>query len=65
MRTFLHEFRSGELTQLGIEPYGPCVGASDTTQLWLILLGIRLAGVCVHGAKRIVDASGSRLRSLA
>ncbi|MEV1112569.1 glycogen debranching N-terminal domain-containing protein [Micromonospora sp. NPDC049751] len=34
----LHEFRSGELTQLGIEPYGPCFGAADTTQLWLILL---------------------------
>nr|WTA65339.1 glycogen debranching protein [Micromonospora sp. NBC_00855] len=34
----LHEFRSGELTQLGIMPYGPCFGSADTTQLWLILL---------------------------
>ncbi|MEV0216440.1 glycogen debranching N-terminal domain-containing protein [Micromonospora sp. NPDC050695] len=34
----LHEFRSGELTQLGVMPYGPCFGAADTTQLWLILL---------------------------
>ncbi|MEO3770680.1 glycogen debranching N-terminal domain-containing protein [Micromonospora sp. B9E7] len=34
----LHEFRSGELTQLGIKPYGPCFGSADTTQLWLILL---------------------------
>ncbi|MCX5070292.1 glycogen debranching protein [Micromonospora lupini] len=34
----LHEFRSGELTQLGVVPYGPCFGSADTTQLWLILL---------------------------
>ncbi|MFG1651566.1 glycogen debranching N-terminal domain-containing protein [Micromonospora sp. NPDC049275] len=34
----MHEFRSGELTQLGVMPYGPCFGSNDTTQLWLILL---------------------------
>ncbi|MFC3499480.1 glycogen debranching N-terminal domain-containing protein [Micromonospora krabiensis] len=34
----LHEYRSGELTQLGVVPYGPCFGAADTTQLWLVLL---------------------------
>jgi glycogen debranching enzyme len=34
----LHEQRSGELTRLGIMPYGPCYGAVDTTALWLIVL---------------------------
>ena len=34
----LHELRSGELTQLGIEPHNPYYGTADATQLWLILL---------------------------
>lgn len=34
----LHEFRAGELTQLGIKPHNPYYGAADSTQLWLILL---------------------------
>jgi glycogen debranching enzyme len=34
----LHEYRSGELTQLGVKPHNPYYGAADTTQLWLILL---------------------------
>ncbi|MFY1670375.1 glycogen debranching N-terminal domain-containing protein [Plantactinospora sp. WMMB334] len=34
----LHEYRSGELTRLGIKPHQPYYGAADTTQLWLVLL---------------------------
>ncbi|MGX7674202.1 amylo-alpha-1,6-glucosidase [Plantactinospora sp. DSM 117369] len=34
----LHEYRSGELTRLGVKPHNPYFGASDTTQLWLVLL---------------------------
>jgi glycogen debranching enzyme len=34
----LHEYRSGEFTQLGIRPYNPYFGTADATQLWLILL---------------------------
>ncbi|MFC6018283.1 glycogen debranching N-terminal domain-containing protein [Plantactinospora solaniradicis] len=34
----LHEYRSGELTRLGIKPHNPYYGAADTTQLWLIVL---------------------------
>ncbi|MGS2617131.1 amylo-alpha-1,6-glucosidase [Micromonospora sp. LZ34] len=33
-----HEYRSGELTQLGLKPYHPYYGGADTTALWLILL---------------------------
>ncbi|WP_244298377.1 glycogen debranching N-terminal domain-containing protein [Micromonospora cremea] len=33
----LHEYRSGELSQLGVKPYRPYYGAADTTALWLIL----------------------------
>ncbi|PZG02694.1 amylo-alpha-1,6-glucosidase [Micromonospora deserti] len=33
-----HEYRAGELTQLGIKPYCPYYGGVDTTALWLILL---------------------------
>ncbi|MEO3925055.1 glycogen debranching N-terminal domain-containing protein [Micromonosporaceae bacterium B7E4] len=33
-----HEYRSGELTRLGVKPHNPYYGASDTTQLWLVLL---------------------------
>ncbi|WP_446217038.1 amylo-alpha-1,6-glucosidase [Micromonospora sp. IBHARD004] len=33
-----HEYRSGELTQLGLKPYHPYYGSADTTALWLILL---------------------------
>ncbi|MFK3984703.1 glycogen debranching N-terminal domain-containing protein [Micromonospora sp. NPDC050397] len=33
-----HEYRSGELTQIGHKPHNPYYGAADTTQLWLILL---------------------------
>jgi glycogen debranching enzyme len=33
----LHEFRAGELTQLGIKPHNPYYGTADATQLWLIL----------------------------
>ncbi|MFG2103667.1 glycogen debranching N-terminal domain-containing protein [Micromonospora echinaurantiaca] len=33
-----HEYRSGELTQLGLKPYQPYYGGADTTSLWLILL---------------------------
>ncbi|MGK5741092.1 amylo-alpha-1,6-glucosidase [Micromonospora sp. URMC 103] len=33
-----HEFRSGELTQLGMKPYQPYYGGADTTPLWLVLL---------------------------
>ncbi|MEU4478921.1 glycogen debranching N-terminal domain-containing protein [Micromonospora sp. NPDC023966] len=34
----LHEYRTGELTQLGLKPYRPYYGGADTTALWLILL---------------------------
>lgn len=34
----LHEFRNGELTQLGIMPHRPYYGTADATMLWLILL---------------------------
>ncbi|MFK3978858.1 glycogen debranching N-terminal domain-containing protein [Micromonospora sp. NPDC050397] len=34
----LHEYRSGELTQLGLKPHNPYYGTADATQLWLILL---------------------------
>jgi glycogen debranching enzyme len=34
----LHEFRSGELTRLGLMPHNPYYGTVDATQLWLILL---------------------------
>ncbi len=34
----LHEFRAGELTQLGLKPHNPYYGTADSTQLWLILL---------------------------
>jgi hypothetical protein len=34
----LHEFRTGELTRLGLKPYSPYYGSADTTPLWLILL---------------------------
>ncbi|GGO20942.1 amylo-alpha-1,6-glucosidase [Micromonospora parathelypteridis] len=33
-----HEYRSGELTQLGLKPFHPYYGGADTTALWLILL---------------------------
>ncbi|MEH0982391.1 amylo-alpha-1,6-glucosidase [Micromonospora sp. CPCC 205556] len=33
-----HEYRTGELTQLGLKPYSPYYGGADTTALWLILL---------------------------
>ncbi|MGN9779358.1 amylo-alpha-1,6-glucosidase [Micromonospora sp. H33] len=33
-----HEYRTGELTQLGLKPYRPYYGGADTTALWLILL---------------------------
>ncbi|MFY1693158.1 glycogen debranching N-terminal domain-containing protein [Plantactinospora sp. WMMB782] len=33
-----HEYRSGELTRLGVMPHNPYYGAADTTQLWLVLL---------------------------
>ncbi|MFE9689432.1 glycogen debranching N-terminal domain-containing protein [Micromonospora sp. NPDC005806] len=33
-----HEYRTGELTQLGVKPYCPYFGGADTTALWLILL---------------------------
>jgi len=33
-----HEFRAGELTQLGLKPHNPYFGNTDATQLWLILL---------------------------
>ncbi|RLP93958.1 glycogen debranching protein [Micromonospora sp. CV4] len=33
-----HEYRSGELSRLGIKPYRPYYGGADTTALWLILL---------------------------
>ncbi|MGK5440291.1 amylo-alpha-1,6-glucosidase [Micromonospora sp. URMC 105] len=33
-----HEYRSGELTRLGLKPYRPYYGGADTTALWLILL---------------------------
>ncbi|MFC3505677.1 glycogen debranching N-terminal domain-containing protein [Micromonospora krabiensis] len=33
-----HEYRTGELTQLGIKPYQPYYGGADTTPLWLVLL---------------------------
>ncbi|WP_243709585.1 glycogen debranching N-terminal domain-containing protein [Micromonospora sp. 15K316] len=33
-----HEFRSGELTQLGLKPYQPYYGGADTTALWLVVL---------------------------
>ncbi|MEU4677603.1 glycogen debranching N-terminal domain-containing protein [Micromonospora sp. NPDC023737] len=32
-----HEFRTGELTQLGLKPYQPYYGGADTTALWLIV----------------------------
>ncbi|MDG4798908.1 glycogen debranching N-terminal domain-containing protein [Micromonospora sp. WMMD1082] len=34
----LHEYRSGELTKLGLKPHKPYYGTADATQLWLILL---------------------------
>ncbi|MER7893734.1 glycogen debranching N-terminal domain-containing protein [Micromonospora sp. NPDC094482] len=34
----LHEYRSGELTRLGLKPHNPYYGSADATQLWLILL---------------------------
>jgi glycogen debranching enzyme len=34
----LHEFRTGELTRLGLVPYNPYYGSADSTQLWLILM---------------------------
>lgn len=34
----LHEIRSGELTVLGEEPYGPYYGTVDATPLWLVLM---------------------------
>ncbi|GAB3942776.1 glycogen debranching N-terminal domain-containing protein [Micromonospora vulcania] len=34
----LHEYRSGELTKLGLKPHNPYYGSVDATQLWLILL---------------------------
>jgi len=34
----LHEYRSGELTRLGLRPHNPYYGTADATQLWLILL---------------------------
>jgi glycogen debranching enzyme len=34
----LHEFRSGELTRLGLKPHNPYYGTADATLLWLILL---------------------------
>ena len=34
----LHELRTGELTQLGLQPHNPYYGTADATQLWLILL---------------------------
>src|SRR3954463_2695621 len=33
-----HEWRAGELTQLGLKPHNPYFGNTDATQLWLILL---------------------------
>ncbi|MEV5694048.1 amylo-alpha-1,6-glucosidase [Micromonospora globbae] len=33
-----HEYRSGELTQLGLKPYQPYYGGADTTPLWLVVL---------------------------
>jgi glycogen debranching enzyme len=30
----LHEVRSGELTQLGLQPHNPYYGTADATQLW-------------------------------
>jgi glycogen debranching enzyme len=33
-----HEYRAGELTQLGLKPHNPYYGNTDATQLWLILL---------------------------
>ncbi|MER7889879.1 glycogen debranching N-terminal domain-containing protein [Micromonospora sp. NPDC094482] len=33
-----HEYRTGELTQLGMKPYQPYYGGADTTGLWLVLL---------------------------
>ncbi|MEX0991563.1 MAG: glycogen debranching N-terminal domain-containing protein [Actinomycetota bacterium] len=34
----LHEFRAGELTQLGLKPHNPYYGAVDSTPLFLIVL---------------------------
>jgi glycogen debranching enzyme len=34
----LHEYRTGELTQLGLKPHSPYYGTADATILWLILL---------------------------
>ena len=34
----LHEYRAGELTQLGLKPHNPYYGNTDATQLWLVLL---------------------------
>ncbi len=34
----LHELRTGELTQLGLQPHNPYYGTADATQLWLIVL---------------------------
>ncbi len=34
----LHEFRAGELTQLGLKPHNPYYGAVDSTPLFLIVM---------------------------
>jgi glycogen debranching enzyme len=34
----LHEYRTGELTRLGLKPHSPYYGTADATILWLILL---------------------------
>src|SRR5262249_26315266 len=33
-----HEYRTGELTRLGLKPHNPYYGTADATILWLILL---------------------------
>lgn len=34
----MHEFRSGELTRLGLKPHDPYYGTADATPLWLVML---------------------------
>jgi glycogen debranching enzyme len=67
----LHEFRAGELTQLGIKPHNPYYGTADATQLWLILASeywrwtgdsdlIRTIRPNIRAALDWIDAYGDR-----
>jgi glycogen debranching enzyme len=67
----LHEYRSGELTRLGLKPHNPYYGAADTTQLWLIVLSeywrwtgddelVHQLRDNAHAALRWIDEYGDR-----